>query len=137
MNVIANWLEERPHRSTVINILMLTGLLFLMKSPYLFTVLGGVMLALAGPYFLLSAFKATRGWEGFPNLYQFALLWVPGTLAVCLAVVALVVIASHDAGSLAYGLSALLFGGEVALLAMAGADLGGRGGIALVSKERV
>lgn len=104
---------------------MLTGVLAMAGSAGLFKVVGGGAVALAGAYFLVRAISLTvRSWAG-ANLYQIALIWIPGILALGLAVVGLYLVTSSEPLSLGYVLGLTLFGTEVAMLAIAGADLVG------------
>lgn len=104
---------------------MLTGVLAMAGSAGLFKVVGGCAVAIAGAYFLVRAISLTvRSWAD-ANLYQIALIWIPGILALGLAVVGLYLVTSSEPLSLGYVLGLTLFGTEVAMLAIAGADLVG------------
>ena len=96
MNALSRWLSAKNYRTTVINILMLTGVLAMAGSAGLFKVVGGGAVALAGAYFLVRAISLTvRSWAG-ANLYQIALIWIPGILALGLAVVGLYGTLAYD-----------------------------------------
>jgi hypothetical protein len=119
----SQWLGARPHRATVINVAMLSAILAMVSSASLYLVVGGGAVMLAGGYVLLRAARRTLATRASLNLYQLALLWMPGILAVCLALVALHLVTTMPVASLAYGLGALLFAAEMVMLVLAGADL--------------
>lgn len=122
MDRISQWLGARPHRATVVNVLMLAAILALAGSGPLYAVVGGGAVLAAVLYFAARAVRRTVG-PGAGNLYQLALTWIPGVLAAGLALVALRLIVTEPAGTLAHALGAALFAVELAMLALAGADL--------------
>ncbi|MBS7538893.1 hypothetical protein [Ancylobacter lacus] len=123
MERISKWLGARPHRPTVINLIMLSALLAIISSASLYGVIGGGAVLLAGSYFLFRVVNRTFASGDAMNFYQIALLWIPGVLAICLALVALLLVITNSAASLAYALGAFLFTAELAMLTLAGADL--------------
>lgn len=122
MDRISQWLGARPHRATVVNVLMLAAILALAGSGPLYAVVGGGAAFAAAAFFVVRAVRRTVG-SGGGNLYQLALTWIPGVLAACLALIALRLIVTEPAGTLAHGLGAALFAIELAMLSLAGADL--------------
>jgi len=123
MNAMAVWLFERDHRIAGVNLLMLTAILVLANNPTLFQIVGlGVLAATAGR-FSARAIRATSRAKAVGDVYQLALLWIPGALAAALAVTGLSLASAHPPMTLGYVLGATLFGIEAAMLWLAGADL--------------
>lgn len=123
LNRAAHWLSEKDYRSTIINILMLTGVLALAGSGTLFQVVGGGAIMIAALYFLYRALRLTVSARRTANVFQVALIWIPGILAVCLAAIGLYLVTTSQPSSLGYLVGVVLFGCEAAMLAIAGADL--------------
>lgn len=120
---LSRWLGERPHRTTALNILMLTLLLAMLAQPSLFLLVGGltvVILALSG---LRGAFAKLRSRQSGGHPYEMLHLWAPGATAILLAGFGLWLISGAETGSAVYLLGVLLFGFEAALLVLLGADL--------------
>lgn len=133
MNRLFDWLKARPHRATVANLTLFAALLAWIGSPVLYGVVGSVAVLLAGGAFLLAAARRTAAlWRG-TNGYQLALTWIPGVLAIALAAVALGLVTAGAASGVAYAVGAALFGVEIALLALAAADLAPFDGAALAA----
>ncbi|WP_395828763.1 hypothetical protein [Elstera sp.] len=126
MKRFSRWLGERPHRATVLNVIMLSVLLALSDSASLYWGVGGIALVLAGGHFLIQAFQATANRHRPRNFFQLALTWVPGVLAILLAIVAITLVSTSDQTSAAYMAGMLLYTVEIAVLALAGADLSGK-----------
>lgn len=125
MDALSRWLSAKNYRTTVVNILMLTAVLAMAGSAGLFKAVGGGAVVIAGAYFLIRAIGLTfRSWAG-ANFYQIALIWIPGVLAIGLAVAGLSLVTGSEPLSLGYVLGVILFGTEVAMLAIAGGDLEG------------
>ena len=123
MDRASRWLAERPYRATVINVVMLSTLLAMTDSVSLYMVVGGGTALVAAACFLLRAAGLTAGGGTSGNAYGLALIWIPGTLAIALAVVALHLIATEPPSSLGRTLGMFLFAVEAAMLTMAAADL--------------
>lgn len=87
---------------------------------------GGIALVLAGGYFLVQALHTTVRRRRSKNFFQLALTWVPGVLAILLAIVAITLVSTSDQTSTAYMAGMLLYTVEIAVLALAGADLSGK-----------
>jgi hypothetical protein len=119
----ARWLSERDYRSAIINVVMLTAVLALAGSGTLFQLVGGGAIIIATLHFLLRAVRLTVNSRGAANFYQVALIWIPGILAVCLAIIGLYFVTVSEPMSLGYLVGVILFGCEAAMLAIAGADL--------------
>ena len=120
---ISRWLGERPHRTTALNILMLTLLLAMLAQPSLFLLVGGltvVMLALTG---LRGAFAKLRSRQIGRHPYEMLHQWAPGGTAIVLAAFGLWLISGAEPGGAVYLLGVFLFGFEAALLVLLGADL--------------
>ncbi|MBO9195940.1 hypothetical protein J5277_17695 [Rhizobium sp. 16-449-1b] len=104
---------------------MLTGVLAMSQSAGLFKVVGGGAIGIAAIYFIFRAVNLTGRLWRLTNYYQSALIWIPGLLAICLAVTGLFLAAGNEPLSLAYVLGVVLFGCELAMLTVAGTDLDG------------
>lgn len=118
-----SWLEERPYRFTVTNIVMLTFLLAMMGSKPMFAVIGGLTLIVAGAYCVAhAAFLTMQNWKDV-HPFQLALIWAPGGIALVLSACGLYLAAHQDMGSLLYMVGCIMFGFEVAILAILGAEL--------------
>lgn len=104
---------------------MLTAVLVLAGSTALFKVVGGGTIAVAAIYFLFRAARLTISSRSSANIFQTALIWIPGVLAVCLAVIGLYLVTSTEPLSLGYTLGVILFGCELVMLTIAAADLEG------------
>jgi hypothetical protein len=120
---ISRWLGERPHRATLVNLLMLSAVLALAGSPGLQQVVGGGAVLAAALHFLWRAL----GWSLAPGksatLFEAALAWIPGLLAIALALVGIRLTVDGPGLSLGYALGFVLFTGEIAVLVIAAADL--------------
>jgi len=117
------WLVARPHRFTILNILMLSAVLAMLRMAPLFSVVGGAMVLLATLYYLVGAGKKTLLSRHDRNFYQLSLIWLPGALAITLAVTGLTLVTADAPSNLSYCLGSMLFAAEVAMLALAGIDL--------------
>lgn len=126
---LPNWLGARPHRGTVINLVMLAMVLAMVRSPALYLAVGGGALLLAALFFLSCAVRRTLRMSGERNAYQVAMVWLPGLLATLLGLVALHLVTTNAPASLAYGIGATLFAVELAMIALGSADLGASSGI--------
>lgn len=124
MTRIAHWFGARPHRATVTNLLLLSAILAIANSPELYTLVGGIALVMAAAGFAFRAIRWTRASWRQLNVYQVALTWIPGLLPIALAAGGLVLISAARGLDLAYGLGAVLFAAQIAMLAVATADLG-------------
>lgn len=122
MGAIASWLGAKPHRATVVNLLMLTLLLALIGSAALFKLVGGIVLLFAGFYFLRCAFARTLVRGSRRHLYELAQLWAPGLIAVALSCAAILLIETNAPGSLDYDLAIALFGCEIAMLVIGASE---------------
>lgn len=120
---LSRWLGERPHRTTALNVLMLTLLLAMLAQPGLFLLVGGLTVAILALSGLRGAFGKFRNKQGGQHPYEMLHLWAPGAAAILLAAFGLWLISGAEAGSAAYLLGVLLFGFEAALLVLLGADL--------------
>lgn len=116
-------LEERPYRFTVLNISMLTLLLTMMGSKTLFIAIGGLSLIIAGLYCVIHAALLT--WNNWKDVhpYQMALIWAPGGIALLLSGAGIYLATQHDVGTALYIAGCIMFGFEVAVLAVLGAEL--------------
>ncbi len=123
MDRVSSWFVARPYRANLVNAVMLSIVLALADSSGLYTIVGGLAVTIMGSIFLWRAIRLSlvRGSKG--NLLQLALTWIPGTLALALAVVALHLVNANPSGSLAHGLGVLLFTAEIAMLVLVCADL--------------
>lgn len=121
------WLESKPHRFTIANVSMLTLLLGMMGSKASFLAIGGIALVLAGLHCVGHALMLTmKNWKDI-HPFQFALIWAPGGIALLLSAGGIYLATHHEPGSLFYVMGCVLFGFEVALLAILGAELRGSG----------
>ena len=118
-----DWMAEAPYRATVVNVLMLSVILAVVGSAPLFMVVGGGALALAALNLVRRAALRTLALRQDFNLYQLALIWLPGTLAGALATAGLWMATTSPFGSLPYVLGAVLYAAELTMLILAGADL--------------
>ncbi|CAH1660756.1 hypothetical protein [Chelatococcus asaccharovorans] len=123
MKTLGQWLSEKSYRSTVVNLVMLTGVLAMSQSSELFMAVGGGAIAIASFYFLLRAIALTARTKRFVNPYQLSLIWIPGLLAIVLAMTGLYLVISAEPFSLGYCLGVILFACELAMLTIAGVDL--------------
>lgn len=130
MRGIPVWLGARPHRGTVINLVMLAVVLAMVRSPSLYLAVGGGALLLAALFFLSRAVRRTLRMSGERNFYQVAMVWLPGLLATLLGLVALHMVTTNASATLAYGIGATLFAVELAMIALGSADLGAPSAIA-------
>lgn len=128
MRWFSNWLDGRPHRATIVNIIMLSVLLTLADSAGLFLLIGGGALVLAGGCFLWRASRQTLISMAGINAHHLAMTWVPGLLALGLAGVSLWLISSSLPGGLGYAVGIALFAVESAMLTLAASDLQVRAG---------
>lgn len=120
--MIATWLAAKPHRATIVNIVMLTILLALVGNATLFALVGSLTVLVAAAAFLRRAVARTFQPSGGGHAYRLALVWVPGVIAIALSLTALGVITDSTPGGLPQGLAIVLFGFEVIVLAIGGAD---------------
>ncbi len=121
------WLESKPHRFTIANVCMLTFLLGMMGSKALLVGIGGIAVIVAGVHYVGNAFILTmKNWKDI-HPFQFALIWAPGGIALMLSVAGIYLAIYHDAGTLLYVSGCILFGFEIAMLAIPGAELNGSG----------
>jgi len=123
MDTLSRWVAARAYRATVINVLLLGALLAMVGSVALFQALGGAVIAIAGLCFAGSALRTTIRSRWRTDPYHLALTWLPGTLAICLGATGLALVARSGGQGLAYGIGALLFACELAVLVIARADL--------------
>lgn len=123
LSAISRWLGARPHRATIVNLIMLSGVLVLAGSPGLQQIVGGGAVLAAALHFL----RRALGWSLAPGkevtVFEVALAWIPGLLAIGLALVGIRLTLEGPSLSLAYGLGVLLFTAEIAVLIVAAADL--------------
>jgi hypothetical protein len=120
---LSDWMAEAPYRATVLNVLMLSVILAIVGSTTLFAIVGGGALALAALNLVRRATLRTFALGQDLNVYQLALIWIPGALACALAIVGIWMAATTQAGSLPYVLGSMLFAAELAMFTLAGADL--------------
>lgn len=123
---ISRWLGERPHRTTALNILMLTLLLAMLAHPGLFLLVGGLTVAILALSGLQGAFTKLRVRQTGQHPYEMLHLWAPGATAILLATFGLWLISHAEAGSAPYLLGVALFSFEAALLVLLSADLRAR-----------
>jgi hypothetical protein len=131
---LSRWLGERPHRTTALNILMLTLLLAMLAQPSLFLLVGGLTVSILALSGLRGAFMKFRSRQSERHPYEMLYLWAPGGTAIVLAALGLWLISGAEAGSAVYLLGVFLFGFEAALLVLLGADL--RSDRAVVAEAR-
>jgi len=120
---LSRWLGERPHRTTALNILMLTLLLAMLAQPGLFLLVGGLTVAILALSGLQGAFVKLRERRAGKHPYEMLYLWAPGATAILLSAFGLWLISDSEAGSATYLLGVILFGFEAALLVLLSADL--------------
>lgn len=123
MDAFARWLARKPYRATIINIAMLTAVLTLAGSEALFNTVGGGAIAIAGLYFMALAIGVSVRSRASATLYDIALIWLPGLLAICLGTTGLLLATAGQPLSLGHVLGVILFGCEMAMLVIASADL--------------
>ncbi|MCX5581655.1 hypothetical protein [Kaistia terrae] len=124
-DALARWLSEKNYRGIAINFIMLTAVLAVAESAGLFRAVGGAAIGITCIYFLFRAASLTVRSSSITNLYQIALIWIPGVLAICLALTGLYLVTSTEPMTLAYLLGVILFGCELVMLTIAAADLEG------------
>ncbi|MFO1058887.1 MAG: hypothetical protein U1E53_18210 [Dongiaceae bacterium] len=122
MGALTSWIGAKPHRATVLNILMLTLLLALVGSVALFGLVGRIVLLIAGLHFLWRALARTWDCRSWRHPFEFALLWVPGLIAIALSATAILLLGRSAPGSLQYAVAFALFGCEVAILVGSGSE---------------
>lgn len=123
MTAFSQWLSEKPRRATALNSAMLTLLLTMIGSPFLFNLVGGIALALCALFCLHQAVNLTlERWRG-AHLFELLLLWVPGALALALSIAGLLLISASAMDGSMYALGIVLFGLELTMLSVFGADL--------------
>ncbi len=120
MDSLSTWLGAEPHRSTIVNVAMLSVILAMASSPVLLKFVGGSATLLFSLHFLVRAAPRTPSSN---HLYNVALLWVPGALASALAIAGLYLAVSSEALSLTFYVGLALFGVELSFLVIAGSDL--------------
>jgi hypothetical protein len=123
---IGDWLESKPHRFTIANTTMLTLLLGMMDSVPLFMVVGGIALFFAGGHCIGHAVMLTLKNREHIHPFQCALIWAPGGIALILASGGIYLATHHAAGTLFHVMGCVLFGFELAMLAILGAELRGK-----------
>lgn len=79
------WLEQRPHRWPVSNVIMVTLILALIDSPELMGFIGALSLALLALFGAYAARKSTRATRAKRHPFEILLLWFPGAFALALA----------------------------------------------------
>jgi len=122
MTAFSLWLGEKPSRATALNSAMLILLLTMIGSPVLFNAIGGMALAICALVCLHQATNLTLERWRRAHLFEILLLWVPGALALALSIAGLALISSATDVS-TYALGIILFGLELTMLAVFGADL--------------
>ncbi len=122
-DAVSRWLAAKPHRVTIINLTMLTAVLALSESAALFKLIGGSAILLAALYFFQRGILLTARRWAETDLYKLLVLWLPGLLAMALAYLGLQLATQPDASALNHGVGVVLFGFQLAMLALAGADL--------------
>ena len=127
MSLFAKWLEDKPYRFSILNIIGLTILLTLAESIQLFLYVGGVTAGLVAIYSIFHALNLTIRHKIAYHPYHLALLWLPGAVAVLLTAASLYLIArANVTDSLAFFFGAALYGFQVSMLVILGAELSGK-----------
>lgn len=131
MGRISDWLGAAPYRVVILNIAMLALLLALVDSATLFVVVGVPCMAVAGLAGLRGAFRASfRRAGGGRTAFDRVLVWLPGAAALILGALGLHVAATAPASSLLQLAGVLLFGFELAMLALPAEDSPGTAKVA-------
>ncbi|SKA18455.1 hypothetical protein SAMN02745126_04046 [Enhydrobacter aerosaccus] len=126
MRALVRWLCAEPVRGTVLNVLMLVLLLALVGSPVIFAATGAATVILFALYGLVNAGKAALSRRGRGSrLLEQLLTWLPGAVALCLAILGLDLVVTSGEGSPLQRLGLLLFAFELVALAVVTADLSG------------
>ncbi|MBS0521429.1 MAG: hypothetical protein JSR90_22215 [Proteobacteria bacterium] len=124
MKALLRWLRAKQLRVTVLNVLMLAALLALIGSPVVFAVVGAATIALFALHGLTNAGRASLARRsGGSRLLDQLLTWLPGGVALGLAVLGLDLVVGSGEGSPAQRLGLLLFAFELAALAVVTGDL--------------
>lgn len=124
MKALLRWLRAKQLRVTVLNVLMLAALLALIGSPVVFAVVGAATIALFALHGLMNAGRASLARRsGGSRLLDQLLTWLPGAVALGLAVLGLDLVVGSGEGSPAQQLGLLLFAFELAALAVVTGDL--------------
>jgi hypothetical protein len=105
-----------------LNAVLLTLVLGIIGSAPLFKIIGGAAVAIAGLAFLGRALARTLNGRARGHLYNLALLWAPGVVAIILSIAAIGLISVNSFGSVAYALGVALFGVELGMLIIGGSD---------------
>lgn len=103
MQRLSRWIGARPYRAPIVNICLFCFVLLLAGSNTLYILAGTAFLALASLVLVGRALRrSVIDSDGDTHLYQHALIWIPGLLAVALAGLALRLITTHPVGDLAH-----------------------------------
>lgn len=126
MDRIETWLAEAPVRATVINAVMLSVILAMLNTPALYTVVGGGTVLLAGAWFTLNALRRSLAQSHTIRLPQLAVIWLPGIVAVGVALVALHLVTSEVSTGVSYGVGAVLFTAQLVALILLASGMSGQ-----------
>lgn len=125
MQRLSRWIGARPYRAPIVNICLFCFVLLLAGSNTLYILAGTAFLALASLVLVGRALRrSVIDSDGGTHLYQHALIWIPGLLAVALAGLALRLITTHPVGDLAHSVGLILFTFELVMPVLALSDLG-------------
>lgn len=117
LNTIFDWLERRPHRWPVANVVMVALILALIDSSDLLVFIGALALALLALFGASAAAAATNAAKR-THPFELLLLWSPGAIAFALAAGGLWLAAKENMPLL--GL--VIFAGHAALLVRIASD---------------
>ncbi|MFG1276955.1 hypothetical protein [Xanthobacter autotrophicus] len=74
---LGDWLRARPHRLTVVNALLLTGILVMIGNGDLFRFVGGAAVAMCAGVFAIRSVRQMERQRGAFFPYDITMLWAP------------------------------------------------------------
>jgi len=123
MSRYSELLRRSPHRATIINAILLSLLMLMINDAAVQWLIGVVVLALAGLWILRRALVRTLSAAVAGDSYHLILTWVPGLLAVSLALLGLHLMVTDAGATPNLWLGWILFTVELVMLVVIGADL--------------
>lgn len=118
------WLRANPTRGEVLNVLMLVLLLVVIETPAVLEIAGSAVIATFALLGLKNASQmAMAERRRGVRLLDQLLTWLPGAVALCLAIVGLHLVIADGENSAAGRLGVLLFAFELVVLAVVTGDL--------------
>lgn len=96
MEAFFDWLERRPHRWHIANVVMITCILALIDSPDLMGFIGALALAMLALFGAIAARRAMSRIKAPAHAFDLMLLWLPGAFAFGMAAAGLLLAVTGD-----------------------------------------